>query len=107
MDHPPALAPIEHITRAGRLRTIQAPGSGMPPAAAEDDVAAALMHRYPGCLVWFGNLTRRWWAFARIRGAWSLLEMQTADEVARALMTAEEREVPWQGQRLSGVQGAG
>ena len=42
-------------------------------------MAAALMKRCPGALVWFGTRTRRWWAFAMLRGAWTLLETQTVE----------------------------
>jgi hypothetical protein len=48
-------------------------------------LAAALMRRHPGSLVWFGGRTRQWWALARLRGAWTLLDRQTIDEVAHIL----------------------
>ena len=52
-------------------------------------MAAALMKRCPGSLVWFGTRTRRWWAFARLRGAWTLLETQTVEEIAQTLMAPD------------------
>jgi hypothetical protein len=91
MEHLPVLARCEQdkhgdLPRAGQARGVVA----VPPASADADrLATSLMQRQPGSLVWFGSRTRRWWAFAKVHGAWTLLEMQTADQMAQALMTAE------------------
>jgi hypothetical protein len=89
MEHMPVLAPCEQDKPGDLPRGVQARGTMRPSATDADRLAASLMQRQPGSLVWFGPRTRRWWAFAKVRGAWTLLEMQSADQIAQALMTAE------------------
>ena len=87
MDHVPVLSRAEPVGRAGSMRESAAAGATLPPISAEaETMAAALMRRCPGSLVWFGTRTRHWWAFAMLRGAWTLLETQTVEEIAQALM---------------------
>lgn len=71
------------------------PAEGPTPAASAavpqvgteaERIAATLMKRYPGSLVWFGTRTRHWWAFVKLRGAWTLLETQTVMEIAEILI---------------------
>jgi hypothetical protein len=91
-DHLPALGPARQVTPPGQPGEAPTSPTAVPSSTVgvdADRLAACLMRRYPGCLVWFGNRTRHWWAFAKIRGAWTLLEKQTADEVAHTLMTAD------------------
>lgn len=86
MDHLQTPTPGRQVKPTDPPREAPARCAAVPSSQAEaGQAAAALMRRYPGSLVWFGNLTGRWWAFARIRGAWTLLEKHTADEVANAL----------------------
>jgi hypothetical protein len=49
-------------------------------------MAAAVMVRCPGSLVWFGARTRHWWAFVRLNEAWTLLEGQTLEEIIEPVM---------------------
>lgn len=90
MDHLPVLSGAEPAghTSSGRASTAS---STVPPVTAEAErMAAALMKRCPGALVWFGTRTRRWWAFVMLRGAWTLLETQTVEEIAQTLMAPGE-----------------
>jgi hypothetical protein len=89
MDHLPVLAQCEQNKPGDLRRAGRAPVAVPRSSSDADRLAASLMRHQPGSLVWFGARTRHWWAFARVRGAWTLLEMQTADQMAQALMTAE------------------
>lgn len=91
MDHAPVLSRAEPAGHASSACASAAASSTVPPVSAEAErMAAALMKRCPGALVWFGTRTRRWWAFAMLRGAWTLLETQTVEEIAQALMAPGE-----------------
>ena len=86
MDHVtvlPGAAPAEHTSPP---REPAAAHVAVPPVGTEgEQVAAALMKRCPGALVWFGTRTRRWWAFAKLGEAWTLLETQTLEELSQIL----------------------
>jgi hypothetical protein len=90
MDHVPVLPRAEPAGNASRVREAATASTTKPPVSADAErLAAALMKRCPGSLVWFGTRTRRWWAFARLRGAWTLLETQTVEEIAQALLAPD------------------
>ena len=90
MDHVPVLPRAETAGNVSCMREPATAGATKPSVRADAErMAAALMKRYPGSLVWFGTRTRRWWAFVRLRGAWTLLETQTVEEIAQTLMAPE------------------
>lgn len=90
MDHVtvlPGAAPAESTSSPSEPSAAHAT---VPPTGAEgEQVAAALMKRCPGALVWFGARTRRWWAFARLSGVWTLLETQTLEELSQILTASD------------------
>jgi hypothetical protein len=87
MDHVPVLPQVASVAQT---RSQHAPPAGratMPPAGMDaGQLAAALMARCPGSLVWFGARTRRWWAFVKLNEAWTLLEAPTLEEIAWPIM---------------------
>ncbi len=87
MDHVPVMPRAAPAEQTSSPRGPAVARATVPPAGVEaEQVAAALMRRCPGALVWFGTRTRRWWAFVKVNGAWTLLETQTVEEIAQALM---------------------
>jgi hypothetical protein len=87
MDHVPVLSRAEPAGHTSSVCEAAAASATVPPVSTEAErMAAALMKRCPGSLVWFGTRTRHWWAFAMLRGAWTLLETQTVEEISHALM---------------------
>ena len=96
MDHVPVLPQAtlaKHTSPPAQAATARA---AMPLAGTEAErVAAALMERCPGALVWFGSRTCRWWAFAKLGGSWTLLETQTVEEMSRALMASDAQGPAW------------
>jgi hypothetical protein len=89
MDHVPALPRAEPAGRTSSAREPTAASAAVPPVSTEAErMAAALMKYCPGSLVWFGTRTRRWWAFAMLRGAWTLVETETVEGIAQALMAS-------------------
>lgn len=90
MDHVPVLPRATPAQQTRSQRKPTAARTTVPLAGTEaEQVAAALMTRCPGSLVWFGTRTRRWWAFVKLNGAWTLLETKTVDEITKALMGHE------------------
>ena len=86
-DHVPVSPWAEPAGRGSSVGEPAVAGAAVAPVSAEAErVAAALMKRCPGYLVWFGTRTRRWWAFVSLRGAWTLLERQTIEEIAQVLI---------------------
>lgn len=92
MDH---VALVPRAESVGNKTSMCEPGTtsaNLPSVSMEaEQTATALMKRHPGSLVWFGTRTRHWWAFVMLRGAWTLLEAQTVEEIAQVLMTPSGR----------------
>lgn len=62
------------------------------------DHVAELRYRYPGCVVWFGQHTRRWWALTRdLLGADRLVEALSLHALDWRLhdLTQDPRPVRW------------
>lgn len=80
-------AELSQSVQDGRWPELASPQlPGMPTDVDSDRLVATLMQRCPGSLVWFGKRTRRWWAFVKLRGMWTLIDRETVQEIARTLM---------------------